>query len=140
MEKILLILCCCLISFYPASENAKLEKQAVGPAAKIKKELLIADQSVNRIAIVNVETAEIVWSWRAAESNVRPEDVGWFNAPSDVKPVYNSKYILLNGSQGGVALVRIADKKDRLLRLRWRQCAFLRASAGWEYCNRIEHW
>lgn len=73
--------------------------------------LLVTDQSQNRIAIVDVESAKIVWQWRADESNVRSGDIGWFKAPSDAKVVYNGKYILMTASLGGVALVRIADKK-----------------------------
>ena len=73
--------------------------------------LLITDQAANRIAIVGTGTGKIVWEWHAAGSGIRPEDVKWFDAPSDAKPVYGGKYILLNASLGGVALVRIADGK-----------------------------
>jgi hypothetical protein len=52
-----------------------------------------------------------VWEWNPAASNVGASDVKWFVNMSDAKPVYNNKYILANASTGGVALVRIADKK-----------------------------
>lgn len=80
-------------------------------AKTFKQQLLLTDQSVNRIVIADVKTGKITWDWRASESNIRPQDVKWFNAPSDAKAVYNDKYILINASLGGVALVRIADKK-----------------------------
>ncbi len=73
--------------------------------------LLIADQAKDRIAIVDVELSKVVWQWTAGASNVKAADVQWFKAPSDAKVVYDGKYILLTASLGGVALVRIADKK-----------------------------
>ena len=77
----------------------------------IKQQLIITDQSENRILIGDVETGKITWEWLANQSDILPQDVKWFNAPSDAKAVYDDKYILLNASGGGVALVRIADKK-----------------------------
>ena len=77
----------------------------------IKQQLIITDQSENRIVIADVETGKITWEWLADQSNIHPQDIKWFNAPSDAKAVYDNEYILLNASGGGVALVRIADKK-----------------------------
>ncbi|RFS26387.1 WD40 repeat domain-containing protein [Chitinophaga silvatica] len=73
--------------------------------------MVIAEQSQNRIIIIDAANSEIVWEWKAANSNVKPKDVKWFNTPSDAKVVYNSQYVLMNASGGGVALIRIADKK-----------------------------
>ena len=77
----------------------------------IKQQVIITDQSENRIVIADVETGKITWEWLADQSNIHPQDIKWFNAPSDAKAVYDNEYILLNASGGGVALVRIADKK-----------------------------
>jgi len=71
----------------------------------------MADQSANRVAIADVDSRSIVWEWMPMASNVRREDAKWFMNISDVKPVYDNKYVLTTASAGGVALIRIADKK-----------------------------
>jgi len=76
-----------------------------------KKYILLAEQSQHRIAIVDVAQQKIIWEWKAGQSNVKPEHVKWFTNPSDAKPVYGGRYILTTASGGGVALIRIADKK-----------------------------
>lgn len=73
--------------------------------------IILAEQSEHRVAIVDTEEGKIIWEWSADQSNVRPEDVAWFNNISDAKIVYDGKYILTCASGGGVALIRIADKK-----------------------------
>lgn len=99
--------------FFGADVNAQISPRHNASARDkiFSQQLLITDQSLNRIAIADVSTGKITWDWRASQSNVRPQDVKWFNTPSDAKAVYDDKYILLNASAGGVALVRIADKK-----------------------------
>lgn len=79
--------------------------------AECKKCIVLSEQSQNRIAIADVPSKTIFWDWKAATSNVKPEHVKWFTNPSDAKVVYNGKYILTTASGGGVALIRIADKK-----------------------------
>ena len=78
---------------------------------KTVRQIVFADQSVNRVAIADIDTKQVVWEWQPAQSNVAAGDVMWFVNMSDAKPVYNNKYILANASAGGVALIRIADKK-----------------------------
>ena len=76
-----------------------------------KRLIIMADQSANRVAIADVDSRSIVWEWVPTASNVRREDAKWFTNISDVKPVYDNKYVLTTASAGGVALIRIADKK-----------------------------
>jgi hypothetical protein len=80
-------------------------------APKNVRQIVLADQSVNRVAIADVDSNKVVWEWLPEKSNVGANDVKWFVNMSDAKPVYNNKYILANASTGGVALIRIADKK-----------------------------
>jgi hypothetical protein len=75
------------------------------------RQIVLADQSVNRVAIADIDSNKVVWEWLPGKSNVGANDVKWFVNMSDAKPVYNNKYILANASTGGVALIRIADKK-----------------------------
>ena len=81
------------------------------PTATAAKRMVIADQSTNRVIIVEPDSNTIVWEWQPATSNVRSQDLAWFGNMSDARPVYNNQYILATASAGGVALVRIADKK-----------------------------
>jgi hypothetical protein len=77
-----------------------------------RKCIVLAEQSVNRVAIVDLDSKKIVWEWLPDQSPViKPEHVAWFKFPSDAKVVYNGSAILTNASGGGVALIRIADKK-----------------------------
>ena len=71
----------------------------------------MADQQKERVAIADVSKKEIIWQWEPAHSNVKAEHVKWFSSISEAKPVYNMQYVLVTASGGGVALVRIADKK-----------------------------
>ncbi len=73
--------------------------------------IVLAEQSQHRIVIADIPSQQIIWEWKPELSNVKPEHVKWFSSPSDAKVVYNGKYILTCASGGGVALVRIADKK-----------------------------
>lgn len=78
---------------------------------KCKQCIVLAEQSQHRIAIADVAKQQIIWEWQPAESNVKAAHVKWFSSPSDAKVVYDGKYILTCASGGGVALIRIADKK-----------------------------
>lgn len=80
-------------------------------AAAAQQRILLAEQAGQRIAIADVTTGSIVWEWKPSGSNVDSAHWKWFSNPSDVKPVYGGKYILINASGGGVALIRLADKK-----------------------------
>jgi len=76
-----------------------------------KKCILLAEQSEHRVAIADADRGQIVWEWKPSLSNVDPMYWKWFSNPSDVKTVYGGKYILTTASGGGVALIRIADRK-----------------------------
>lgn len=74
--------------------------------------MVITDQAAPAIDIVDVgRHGQFVWSWRPDASNIDQDKIKWFSNPDDAKPVYGNKYLLINASGGGVALVRIADGK-----------------------------
>lgn len=79
--------------------------------ADCRKCIVLAEQSLNRVAIADVESKQIIWEWQPEQSNVKQQHLAWFKATSDAKPVYDGKYILMSASGGGIALIRIADKK-----------------------------
>ena len=72
--------------------------------------ILLAEQKEHRVAIVNIKTQAIVWEWKPSLS-LSQEHAKWFSSMSDAKLVYDGNYILATASGGGVALVRISDKK-----------------------------
>lgn len=73
--------------------------------------VVLADQSDNTIVIADVGEGNIEWEWSPRGSEIQAADVTWFKNLSDAKPVYGLKYILTCASGGGVALIRMEDKK-----------------------------
>ena len=74
-------------------------------AGSVAGKLILADQSQNRVIIADVSTNTIAWEWKPSTNT------SWFVNMSDARPVCGNQYILATASAGGVALVRIADKK-----------------------------
>src|SRR5690606_31449923 len=93
----------------PPVEEPKPEPPA--SVADCEQCIILAEQLQQRAAIADVKSEQIFWEWNPANSKVKSEHVKWFNNVSEAKVVYNGKYILVTASSGGVALVRIADKK-----------------------------
>lgn len=90
----------------PNTGNGGTDTTTTPPPAAVVRKLVIADQSQNRVIIADVSTNSIAWEWKPSGANA-----GWFVNMSDAKAVCNNQYILATASTGGVALVRIADKK-----------------------------
>ncbi|TZF82222.1 hypothetical protein FW774_16165 [Pedobacter sp. BS3] len=82
------------------------------PVEQPAKVVVFADQSTNRVLMVDIDTKKQIFEWLPGPAtNVVAGDAGWFGNISDAKPVLNNQYILATASVGGVALIRIADKK-----------------------------
>ena len=73
--------------------------------------IVLAEQSQHSIIVINVESHQIIWQWDAKNKDINPDFCKWFNSPSDAKVIDNGRYILITASGGGVALIRIPDKK-----------------------------
>lgn len=73
--------------------------------------ILMAEQSQNMAIIVDSLTNNELWSWRVAMSDIPSDMQSLFNNIDEVKAVYSRKYIILTASTGGVAMVRISDRK-----------------------------
>jgi hypothetical protein len=124
MRKLLIIFLCgiAIVQFISCSK-----KSTGGPAtpgtiggvttsppasvADCKKCIIMADQSQNRVAIADINSNTIFWDWKPSSPAIKSDYIKWFDETSDAKLVYNGKYILTTASGGGVALIRIADKK-----------------------------
>lgn len=72
---------------------------------------VLAEQSRRAIVIRDADTQQNIWSWDPYTAQVPAGHQSWFVNPSEVKPVYNRRYILMTASGGAVALIRIADHK-----------------------------
>jgi hypothetical protein len=88
--------------------NGGTDTTTTPPPTTVVRKLVIADQSQNRVIIADVSAKTIVWEWKPAGLL---SNASWFVNMSDARPVLNNQYILATASTGGVALVRIADKK-----------------------------
>ncbi|CAL1519441.1 DUF6528 family protein [Chitinophaga sp. MM2321] len=88
-----------------------VEKPDTPTVAACNRCVVVAEQSQHRITIADLSSGAVIWEWKPSASNVDTAHIKWFNNPSDVKPVYHNKFILMTASGGAVALIRIADKK-----------------------------
>lgn len=75
------------------------------------KAYVLAEQTKRAIVIRDAETGRNVWSWDPYTACVPSAHQDWFINPSEVKPVFNKRYILMTASGGAVALIRISDHK-----------------------------
>ncbi|HRP55896.1 DUF6528 family protein [Agriterribacter sp.] len=102
------ILSSILLTAFLHASNARTHWQP----EKGKKYIILSEQSKSRVAIADIAASAIVWEWRpAVQPDIEPEHAKWFEAMSDAKPLENGKYILACASGGGVALIRVSDKK-----------------------------
>ena len=76
-----------------------------------EKAYVLAEQADTAIVILNAETKVDVWKWTPATAGLPKEQREWFVNPSEVKPVFNGRYVLMTASGGAVALIRISDHK-----------------------------
>jgi hypothetical protein len=91
--------------------NTPVETKPPASVKDCKKCIILSEQSQSRVAIADVASKKIIWEWKPADTGMKTEHVNWFSNMSDAKVVYDGKDILATASGGGVALVRISDKK-----------------------------
>lgn len=53
----------------------------------------------------------MLWSWTPADSDLTAAEQAWFELPDEVKPIYDCEYLLVTATRGGVAIIRIEDKR-----------------------------
>ncbi|MDL2210957.1 DUF6528 family protein [Bacteroides sp. OttesenSCG-928-M17] len=76
-----------------------------------EKAYVLAEQTRRAVVIRDAETQQNVWSWDPYTARVPSAHQDWFINPSEVKPVFNKRYILMTASGGAVALIRLSDHK-----------------------------
>ncbi len=110
-----MILCPLLaVAILAASCTGKIGTPDTEPAAAVRipdKAYVLAEQADTAVVIVNAETNVDVWKWTPRSAGLSDEQCEWFVNPSEVKPVYNGRYVLMTASGGAVALIRISDSK-----------------------------
>lgn len=78
--------------------------------AESTRPILICEQSLGQVLIIDSLSKGQLWSWKATEA-LPAQQAAWFSEIDEAKAVYNRQYVLLTASSGGVALVRVKDKK-----------------------------
>ncbi len=76
-----------------------------------EKAYVLTEQSRSAILIMDATTKKNVWSWDPVTAQLPVAHQAWFGNPSEVKPVFNRRYILMTASGGAVALIRVSDHK-----------------------------
>ncbi|MCF0233528.1 MAG: hypothetical protein HUK22_00960 [Thermoguttaceae bacterium] len=104
----------------PAAELAAELRAKIGRTFDIPaptKNVIAAEQRDAKIVVFKSgadwnSPDAVVWEWSAADSpEIAPENRGWFSNLSECKTVRGETCVLVVASGGGVALIRIADKK-----------------------------
>ncbi len=133
MKKIFLffVLLVVIISF-PEVKSEEVQKESVSdlatrlqraiesaevPQGPFSSDIVIAEQYTAKIRIFKANSdwnrpESLVWEWSAAQApEVKKEHVTWFGHVSECKPVHGVSHLLTVASGGGVALIRLKDKK-----------------------------
>lgn len=75
------------------------------------RQLIVTEQASAAIMIYDQPSRKLLWQWTAAESAIPAARQTWFRLPDEARAVYNRSCLLVTASGGGVALIRIRDKK-----------------------------
>lgn len=73
--------------------------------------IALAEQNTGRYLLYDIPSKTIVWSWFPSDGGLSGYDANLFHLPDEVKPVMNRTCLLVTASGGGVALIRVSDKK-----------------------------
>lgn len=108
-----------MMAAFSCKESSSLDDMDISlvtPPAKVTLEtaerpVVLTEQAADRIVIQDVSTRKLLWEWSPSMSGMSASDAKLFHLPDECKPVYNRTCLLITASGGGVALVRIKDKK-----------------------------
>ena len=87
------------------------------PDLKDVPNIIVAEQSTNNIVMLNPNKSwncpdAEVWRWNPFKANGMPvEYAKWFRFIDECKPIIDTSHIIVTASHGGVAIIRMSDKK-----------------------------
>ena len=93
----------------PVEEEPEPAPDDTDKIYECKHPLLLTEQAGDAFSS-STPIPETLWEWRAAAPQM-PDATSLMRLPSEVKAIYNRRYILATASGGSVAIIRIADKK-----------------------------
>lgn len=104
-----------LLGFVACGGESSYKGENVNPGAPSletsTKQLILTEQASNTIRIYDQPTRNLLWQWNPDTDGLSSADAKWFYTPDEAKPAFNKSCMLITASNGGVALVRIKDKK-----------------------------
>lgn len=112
--KFILILCFAAAAFAACSKDERdiIPLPPITPPAPTGERIIaLVEQTQHQVALIDAATQKTLWRWTSADSGLSAVQQAWFELPDEVKPIYNGKYLLITSTRGGVAIIRIADKK-----------------------------
>ncbi|WP_164111573.1 MULTISPECIES: DUF6528 family protein [Sphingobacterium] len=99
-----------ILDFSDPFGDSSEESHPVPALKDSQRPILISEQSEGQVVIIDSLSKGVLWNWKASE-HLNSTQAAWFKEIDEAKAVYQKQYILLTASSGGVALVRISDKK-----------------------------
>lgn len=99
-----------LLDFSDPFGDSGEENHPVPALKDSQRPILISEQSEGQVVIIDSLSKGILWTWKASE-HLSATQAAWFREIDEAKAVYQKQYVLLTASSGGVALIRISDKK-----------------------------
>ena len=105
-RRIIALLCAgCLFSLTACQEDIEITEVPMPPVEEepepapddtdkiyeCKHPLLLTEQAQGRILIVDADTRETLWEWRAASAADMPDATSLMRLPSEVKAIYNRR-------------------------------------------------
>lgn len=92
-----------IIPYVPETREITLENA--------ERPIVLTEQAEDKLVIFDMASKKTLWQWSAKAGGIPSADQSLFHLPDECKPVYGRSCMLVTASGGGVALIRISDRK-----------------------------